>query len=393
MAKTEGNEPADPSRRPQVLVTCSTFDPGFRGGGPVRSVIGIIDSAPPDVDILLVTRDRDLGENVSYAGLSGDWVSRGASTVYYLDTRSPRQWWELVTALRRRKFDLLYVNSLWEPVLSVVPILAVAAGVLSARTVLIAPRGELSPDALAIKPLKKRLFLRIWSRALQHIGAAWHASTASEALDIRVSIPRAARVVVCADQRVLPVLNSPPPIAHRGATRFVFVGRICFIKNLKATIDALARVTGDAVFDIYGPIEDTQYWDECRTAIRSLPANVTVRYQGPLSPADVIATLVNYDAFVFPTLSENFGHVIAESLSACCPVICSDRTPWTAVLTEGGGAVLARNDRDSLVAILNRWIAMTESEVVAARLSAGAAFERWLREQDQVNVLELVLSK
>jgi glycosyltransferase involved in cell wall biosynthesis len=39
-----------------------------------------------------------------------------------------------------------------------------------------------------------------------------------------------------------------------------------------------------------------------------------------------------YDAFVLPTLGENVGHVIAESLSASCPVICSDETPWTDLL-------------------------------------------------------------
>src|SRR5690606_22656373 len=32
--------------------------------------------------------------------------------------------------------------------------------------------------------------------------------------------------------------------------------------------------------------------------------------------------------FLFPTLGENFGHVILEALTAGCPVLISDRTPW-----------------------------------------------------------------
>ncbi|HGK1911838.1 TPA: glycosyltransferase, partial [Streptococcus pneumoniae] len=32
--------------------------------------------------------------------------------------------------------------------------------------------------------------------------------------------------------------------------------------------------------------------------------------------------------FLFPTKSENYGHVISESLTNGCPVIISDRTPW-----------------------------------------------------------------
>src|SRR5664280_2522415 len=75
----------------RVLVTCATFEPGYRGGGPVRSVAQIIDSAPADLDILLVTRDRDLGSDEPYPGLSGRWISRGRAKVFYLNTRSIRQ--------------------------------------------------------------------------------------------------------------------------------------------------------------------------------------------------------------------------------------------------------------------------------------------------------------
>ena len=39
-------------------------------------------------------------------------------------------------------------------------------------------------------------------------------------------------------------------------------------------------------------------------------------------------TLSKHDLFVFPSLSENFGHVIFESLSAGTPVITSVHTPW-----------------------------------------------------------------
>lgn len=35
-----------------------------------------------------------------------------------------------------------------------------------------------------------------------------------------------------------------------------------------------------------------------------------------------------YDLFVFPTLGENFGHVVIESLSAGTPVFMSNTTPW-----------------------------------------------------------------
>jgi glycosyltransferase involved in cell wall biosynthesis len=57
-----------------------------------------------------------------------------------------------------------------------------------------------------------------------------------------------------------------------------------------------------------------------------------------LAPETVSPTFAAYDLFAFPTLGENFGHVIFESLRVGTPVLLSDRTPWR---TTGDGAVIA----------------------------------------------------
>src|SRR5664280_295984 len=129
----------------RVLVTCATFEPGYRGGGPVRSVAQIIDSAPPDLDILLVTRDRDLGSDEPYAGLSGHWIPRGNAKVFYLNTNSVFQWLCLIAELRRGRITLMYLNSLFQPQFSILPLILCVLRILPVNAVLLAPRGELSP--------------------------------------------------------------------------------------------------------------------------------------------------------------------------------------------------------------------------------------------------------
>ncbi len=63
-------------------------------------------------------------------------------------------------------------------------------------------------------------------------------------------------------------------------------------------------------------------------------------------------TFRRYDAFIFPTLSENFGHVIAEALMVGCPVIISDQTPWTDVShVEGGWSIALENSEKYIQAI------------------------------------------
>jgi glycosyltransferase involved in cell wall biosynthesis len=41
--------------------------------------------------------------------------------------------------------------------------------------------------------------------------------------------------------------------------------------------------------------------------------------------------------FFFPTRGENYGHVIAESLSVGTPVLISDQTPWRELSSDGLG--------------------------------------------------------
>jgi glycosyltransferase involved in cell wall biosynthesis len=371
----------------RVLVTCGAFEPGFRAGGPIRSVAAIVDTAPEDVAITLVTADRDLGDACPYPGLSGEWVERGRCRIFYLNVRSPRQWLRLWRELRHESYDLLYLNSLWSLLFTAVPVLARALRLIRTQAVLLAPRGELGPDAPAPKARAKRLFRAAWGQVLKAQPMRWHASTDVESAHIRTAYPWA-DIVVVSNQTSLPA-QALPARSHDGSARIVFLGRISPQKNLELLLRALDLVPDPVRLDIYGPIEDAPYWSRCQSLINHLPPHLHVGYRGAVEAADVAATFNRYDAFAFPTLGENFGHAIAESLSASCPVICSAHTPWTGVLTDGGGLVtpLAATD---LAACLKKLAAMTPDERHAWRAQAGQAYERWTAEQSTVNILAQV---
>jgi glycosyltransferase involved in cell wall biosynthesis len=108
-------------------------------------------------------------------------------------------------------------------------------------------------------------------------------------------------------------------------------------KNLHGAIQMLDGVRGDIRFDIYGPVTDAAYWARCQALLARLPANVRTRYHGPLSHDQVPGALAAADVFLFPTLGENFGHVIIEALVQGCPVLTSDQTPWRALAARRAG--------------------------------------------------------
>lgn len=373
----------------RVLATCAVFEPGFRGGGPVRSLARIVDSVSAHVDMTLITSDRDLGAASRYPELSGKWVERRNSRVFYLATDKLLQWVRLVREIRGTTFDLMYVNSLWEPRFSVLPIVAARLGLIRVSRILVAPRGELSPGALMLKAWKKQLFLLWWSSFLRRAGVWWHASAEKEASEIRVTFPWAV-VEVNQDQVSLPAEPMPATEPESEVIRFVFIGRISKMKNLLLALRALQRLDTPAHMAIYGPIEDTGYWNDCRTIMAALPPGVTAEYRGELSPDRVRPEFSGNDAFVFPTLGENFGHVIAESLSASCPVICTDRTPWTAILDGGGGLVVESLTAEAVAEAMRRIAQSGRGDRMKMRRSAGAAYQQWRRRLVDGNVIDQV---
>ncbi len=376
----------------RVLATCGVFEPGFRGGGPVRSVANIVDTVSAHTELVLVTGDRDLGATTAYPGLSGRWVSRHRSRVFYLNPKALRHWLRLWRELRSVRFDLLYVNSLWSPVYTLLPVLAVRLGMIHAAAVLIAPRGELSPGALTLKAGKKRLFLSGWSRLLRAMGVTWHATSDREATEIRVACPWA-QVELCANRVTLPLEPVPVTDPGTGPARLVFISRICAKKNLRLILLALRELRQPVEFDIYGPTEDARYWSGCVALIAQLPANVRASYRGELPPAEVRATFARYDAFVFPTLGENFGHVIAESLSASCPVVCSDRTPFSEVLRNGGGTVVRELTTEAFRDRLADFAALTPAQRLRTRALAGEAYRSWRASAGSPNIIEQVRAR
>ncbi|MET8119610.1 glycosyltransferase [Micromonospora sp. NPDC005189] len=342
--------------------------------------------ASDDIETSLLTRDRDLGCSDPYPGLSGSWARVGRTNVFYLGVRRPEHWRSLWRFLREGRFDLLYVNSVWSA-FSILPMVAAGLGLLRVGRILVAPRGEFGAAALRVHGVRKRIFLVGWRWMLLDRRVLWHATTPAEAADIRRVLPRA-RIGVVAVSRGPEPDRAPAELPATRHARLVFIGRISPMKNLDLLLAALAFVPVPVRLDIYGPVEDPAYWRRCREHLAALPESVAVSYRGELPPEQVRGTFSRYDAFVLPTRGENFGNAIAESLSACCPVLCSDQTPWTAVLRDGGGLVLTELTATALGALVTQVATATPEQRHSARVAAGAAYRRWRESRPPVSVLD-----
>ena len=136
----------------------------------------------------------------------------------------------------------------------------------------------------------------------------------------------------------------PARTKRPGELRLVSMARIAVEKNTLFAIERLRRSAGDITFDLYGPIYDAAYWEQCQQAIAALPPNVRVRHMGVVDPEQVPALLAGYHALFMPSQGENFGHAMAEALATGLPLLISDRTPWRGLAEQRAGWDLPLED-------------------------------------------------
>lgn len=364
------------SDRPIVAILVAHYLPGSKGGGPIRSVSNLVAALGDEFDFRIVTLDRDLGDLSPYPDTPRDeWTNVGKARVLYLSPERANRA-GIAVALTGIGAELVYVQSYFSPLFSIVPRLIGRAGRVRCP-ILVAPRGEFSCGALALKGRKKRLFLMAGKLLSLDRKVIWHATAAEEAEDIRRTIGPATRILVA------PPLPTPDdrPLAPRpkepGRLEAAFLSRISPKKNLSGAIEMLSGVDGVRL-TVYGPKEDAAYWASCQERANSLRVNLVDG--GSLAPEAVREALERAHILLFPTLGENYGHVIMEALTAGTPVLLSDQTPWRGLREEGVGWDLPLSDEASFRAALRELLAMDQSAF--DRISQQAyAYARARREE------------
>lgn len=169
-----------------------------------------------------------------------------------------------------------------------------------------------------------------------------------------------------------------PAKKYPGAARFIFISRISPKKNILQAVDLMSGISG-ASYDVYGPIEDRAYWAKCESLASRI--DVVMRHRGNLTPEEVLPTFNRGHFFLFPTLSENFGHVIFESLAAGCPPIISNRTPWNDLMEQEAGWILPLEWPDMWKRVISRCIAMNQAQYDEVSQSSHRYAIEWMQRQ------------
>jgi len=352
----------------KILIIMGRYLPGYKDGGPVRSIKNLVDRLGDEYEFRILTTDRDHGDTQAYPEIRADgWNQVGAAKVYYVQ---PGGFNKATVSKLAQEADLVYLCGCFNDYARTALALK-KEGRIRCRVV-IAAMGLFSPGAFHIKYLKKKTYMTLLGALGYFRQAEWSATSLEEAKDIRREAGEQALCHLAEDlpRRVLPAIHEKS--SEEGSLRVIFLSRISRKKNLTCAVEILQKAVSKAAmqeqkihidFDIYGNQEDPDYWKECLGMLEQLPPEIDWNYCGIADAEQIVPVFSGYDIFLFPTIGENYGHVIFEAMSGGCIPVISDQTPWTEEKMQGLGNVAKLQETDRFADTILKYASMNKKEL------------------------------
>jgi glycosyltransferase involved in cell wall biosynthesis len=347
----------------RILVFIDWYLPGYKAGGPVRSMANMTAHLSDEIDFYIVTRNTEYGDNTPYKDIEPDrWTDHANGVkVWYCSSGKPSLglWKKLI---KETSPDWLYINGIYSPLFSILPLLA--AKLAGFWNIIVAPRGMLAPSAINVKQGKKKLFLRGAKILSLYKTVRWHVTNEKEGEQVKMQFGKNSGILVANNLPRKLTGKFEPIQKERGSLRLCIPARIAPEKNTLFALECLLQLSREVELqvDLYGQIYNQEYWNECLQVIESLPKNLKVSYCGIADAEEIPELLKKYHGVFLPSRGENFGHVILESFMAGRPVIISDQTPWRNLEEKHAGWDLSLDNNAAFAATISRLAAFEQKE-------------------------------
>ncbi|MGH1471283.1 MAG: glycosyltransferase [Cellvibrionaceae bacterium] len=226
----------------------------------------------------------------------------------------------------------------------------------------ISPRGMLQKDALSRSSIKKKIFGLCWQNSVLKNATCFHAASESEYQSIRNNGLQGPVTII---ENGVDYPARIPKKSLKKSKKILFMSRIHPHKGIEILIDAWLTIyqsMPDWELTICGPGEEP-YLSKIIDRIKYLSGK-RVNYLPAKYDDDKTKLLLSSDVFVLPSLSENFGIVIAEALAHGIPVITTKGTPWEKINSIKCGWWIDRNI-GAIASLLQQVNGMAEEDLIA----------------------------
>ena len=268
--------------------------------------------------------------------------------------RMRRQWEDLLDKIRP---DMVHVNCCWMPGSALSQKWAQAKG----YKVVLSPHGMLEPWIMQRHYWTKKFpALMLYQKAAVQRANFLHATAESEKSNL-LRLGWNNRISVVANG--VDVESIEIKTSWKRTRKILFLSRVHPKKGLEFLIEAMSRINGGLQCLIAGEGEK-EYIESLKALALKKGVADRILFLGGIYSDSKWKYFKEADVFVLPTISENFGIVVAEALASGTPVITTTGTPWNELNTEYCGWWIDIG-ANALVVALNEFLSLSEEELEA----------------------------
>jgi glycosyltransferase involved in cell wall biosynthesis len=260
--------------------------------------------------------------------------------------------------------DAVHIHTLWE----YPSLIAARMGQTLNNPFVLRPCGMLDAWSMGQSALKKRIYLKLFSKDLFSELCTLHFTTEAEK-EKSIYPPHLDSVIIengISDaaysdaNSARDFFNYFPELA--GKRIILFLGRIHPKKQPDVALGAFAQVAAEfpEVHLVFaGPYEE-DYRNELVKKIHELGVHERVTFTGMLQGKVLYGAFRAADIFVLPSMQENFGIAVAEAMANCCPVIVSEHVDIKDYIQKDEAGLVCEASADAFASAIHHVMAMPQ---------------------------------
>ncbi|MHB1688309.1 MAG: glycosyltransferase family protein [Ignavibacteriaceae bacterium] len=209
----------------KILLFISYYSPGFKAGGAIRSVYNLVEMFGDKYEFLIITGDRDLGDEAPYPQITPGWNIVGKAKVMYL-SKNISYYLKIIYYLFTLQFDDIYFNSFFSSNFTIYPLFISLIFTIN-KPIYISPKGELEEWTINFKKAKKKFYLTFFLFMVHSKRITFIASNKYEKERIGKVLKNKYPIIEMLDIPELSFINSYKPRERKDEElRLAFMSRI-----------------------------------------------------------------------------------------------------------------------------------------------------------------------
>ena len=347
----------------KILIFIDWFTPGYKAGGPVSSVVNLIENLSQEFEFMIITTDCEYLETLPYSNIESDkWTDFNENVKIFYAKKTELSVKKIKKVVENIEFDTAYINGIYSFYFSILPLYILKN---KQKKIIVASRGMLSSQAFTAKSFKKKLYLNTVKFLGLYKNCIFQATNIEEAKEIE-ALKLGMKEIIIVSNLSKKIINDSIIKTEKikGKLALVSIARISKEKNTKFALEVLTnyKYEGEIIFDLYGSIYDKSFWEECLEIIKNLPKNIIVNYCDTIESNKVLETFSKYHFSFMPSAGENFGHSLLESMIAGTPIITSQNTPWRNLEQKNAGWDIELENKEMFSEIIQKCIDLQDFE-------------------------------